>query len=102
MIANVIGVTDRRAPSRFSKVVWAARNSTIARLPDSRRRMLLPSTAQTSLQDDGMQVRKSLEEIPHESLNCSARFSGTVSRIRPAVTSAATLIFVIVWHHVTS
>jgi hypothetical protein len=66
------------------KVVWAARTTASARLPDSKSITLLPSTAQTSPHGAGLQGIKSDGFMLQVFWNFSTRFAGIVARIRPA------------------
>ena len=80
-----MGVTERRVRSMSTKVVWAARTTASAMLPDSKSITLLPSTAQTSPHLVGEQGMKSEILIPLVCSNFSTRSAGMVARIRPAV-----------------
>ena len=63
IMANFNGVRDLLSRSRLRNVLWAARKSTSAMLPDSRRRTLLPSTAQISPLSAGLQEWKSSRDF---------------------------------------
>ena len=84
-----MGVTDRRLRSMSIKVVWAARTTASAMLPDSKSMTFDPSTAQTSPQGPGVQGMKSDVLIVQVFSNFSTRSAGTDARILPAVSFTA-------------